>query len=93
MPSKMPSDSSETDLDPSALESMRRMAYDRSKWLQTCTCEITKYEYNREELNQFYDELLDVIGRVRGRIECMSCSVHPKKVRGLIRSTQNFCVW
>ncbi|XP_021948760.1 uncharacterized protein LOC110846350 [Folsomia candida] len=67
------------DLDPTALENMRRMAYDRSKWLQTCTYEIAKYEYTKEELNQFYDELKDVIGRVKTNYVCQLCNQFPKK--------------
>lgn len=68
------------DPDPTALEQMRRMTHDRSKWLQTATYEIAKYQYNREELNQFYDELLDVFGRVKSLFSCSLCKSFPKKV-------------
>jgi len=70
---------SDSDLDPVALESMRRSNFDRSKWLQTATAEIAKYQYNREELNQFYNELQDVVGRVKAKFTCQLCNQFPKK--------------
>jgi len=78
------------DPDPVALEKQRRMAYDRSKWLQTCTYEIAKYEYNREELNQFYEDLKDVVGRIKTKFVCSLCGTFPRKTF-VLRCGHLFC--
>lgn len=80
------------DLDPVSLENQRRMAYDRSKWLQTSTHEIAKYEYTKEELKQFFNELLDVMGRVKSKFGCSLCGTFPKKVsksKGVCKVSKN----
>ena len=74
------STSPDIDPDPNVLEEMRRMAYDRSKWLQTYTFIITQYEFNKEEMTQFYSEMCDVLERMKTYLKCPYCKHTIKKV-------------
>jgi len=71
---------SEIDPAPDVLEQMRRMAYDRSKWLQTCTYVISQFQFDVVELFQFYDDLQAVIHKVRKYLKCPICKYVVKKV-------------
>lgn len=75
-----PSSSPDIDPDPNVLEEMRRNAYDRSKWLQTYTCVISQYEFNKEEMTQFYSEMCDVLERMKSFLKCPFCKHTIKKV-------------
>jgi len=61
------------DPDPNVLEEMRRVAFDRSKWLQTYTFIISQYEFNKEEMSQFYSEMCDALERMKVFLKCPYC--------------------
>ncbi|CAL8095397.1 unnamed protein product [Orchesella dallaii] len=73
------SSSPEIDPDPNVLEEMRRMAYDRSKWLQTYTFIISQYEFNKEEMTQFYSEMCDLLENMKTYLKCPFCKHTIKK--------------
>ena len=79
------SSSAHDDPSPEDLESMRQQAYDRSKWLQTTTSEILKFELTQEELERFFDEFVDVIERLKcSAYHCHGCGKFPMKVGGVL---------